>query len=79
VFDLIALVYAGIELNVQGIDGAQREAKLGARMPFLDLDHPFAADTNLLGEGRLVELELFASVTDDSSEVGGSANKHAMS
>jgi hypothetical protein len=47
-------------------------------VPFLDLDHPFAADTNLLGEGRLVELELFASVANDSSEVSGSANKHAM-
>ena len=78
-FDLIAFIDAGIELNVQGIDGAQHEAKLGTRMPFLDLDHPLAADTNLLGEGRLVQLELFAPVTNDGAKVSGSANKHAMS
>jgi hypothetical protein len=48
-------------------------------MTFLDLDHPVAADTNLLGEGRLVQLELFAPVTNDSAKVSGSANKHGMS
>jgi len=61
------LIDGCVEVDVEKIESAKHKTELSARVTALDLDHPLAADADLLGEGRLIELELFAPVTNDSA------------
>ena len=72
-------VCAGVKLKLQGVNRAEHEGKLAAWVTFLHINHPLTADADLIGEGRLVEFELFASVTNSSADVSESANTRAMS
>lgn len=47
-------------------------------MAFLDQDDPITADANAFGQGRLIQFELLAPVTDDGAKIGWCANKHVI-
>ena len=46
----VGFVGAGIETNVQGVEGAKHEAQFCARMAALDLDDPLTADADRLAK-----------------------------
>jgi hypothetical protein len=67
---------ACIEANPQGVDGTKYKAHSCAGMTALNPDHPLTADANAVGEVGLAEAKFFATVSDNCSEIRGSADKH---
>jgi hypothetical protein len=68
------LLGACIELDVQGIEGAEHKGQLGPEMAVFDQDDPLATDADSFGESGLIELELLTPVANDGTEVGRGAN-----
>jgi hypothetical protein len=66
----------GVKPNAQSIKSAKYEGEFRARMAMFDLDDPLSADADAFGQSSLIELELLASVTDDSAEISRCTHKH---
>ena len=67
------LAVAGLDRQskVQGGEGAQHQAELGAGLAALDGHNPLPSDSRLAGEPGLAQPECSASVTDGQAEVQG--------
>jgi hypothetical protein len=66
----------GIDLEIEGIQRTQDEAKFGPRMATFDLDDPLAADAEALGKSCLIQFELFAPVANEGAEIRSSPHEH---